>query len=81
MKNAYTLKKHKDTGEFHLFQGVFKPEGGCNSNTKSVCKDMDKSDSDGNIFACKDENTARLHCAKHGRKVCGVCVSHLYLTK
>jgi hypothetical protein len=41
---------------------------------------MDKTQNERNIFVCKNEQEAREECAKHGRKVCGTCVSHLYTT-
>ncbi|WP_321516445.1 hypothetical protein [Marinifilum fragile] len=79
---AYTLKK-KDTNEYHIFEGEMYPPGGeykCSSGRKSICEKMLKSESERNIFACKDEKEARKLCAEHGRKVCGTCVSHLYKT-
>lgn len=79
-KDAYTLKKKKDTEELHLFKGTMKETGGCTSAAKSICKKMAKVDSSENVFTCKDEKTARAECAKKGRTVCGTCVSHLYAT-
>lgn len=79
-KAAYTLKKHKDTKELHLFKGSFKEDGGCTSSAKSICQAMDKSDSSGNRFSCADENEAREECAEIGRKVCANCVKDLYTT-
>ena len=76
---AYTLKKKKDTKEYHLFEGDFTPDG-CNSPSLSICEKMKKSDSEKNVFTCLDENEARIQCANEGRKVCGICVSHLYTT-
>jgi hypothetical protein len=76
---AYTLKEKKDTNEYHLFEGDFTPDG-CTSSNLSICEKMKKSESEKNIFACKDEKVARIKCAEQGRKVCGVCVSHLYTT-
>ena len=76
---AYTLKKNGDTDEFHLFEGNMNDDG-CTSAAMSICKKMSKSESKGNIFACKNEKDARIKCAETGRKVCGVCVSHLYTT-
>lgn len=77
---AYTLKQKKETEELHLFEGEFTEPGKCNSGATSICEKMAKADSSGNIFACKNENDARTQCAQIGRKVCGVCVSHLYAT-
>lgn len=78
---AYTLKEHKYTGEYHIFVGEFLPKGSdsiCNSQGKSDCKAMEKADSKGNIFACKDETEARKLCATYGRKVCANCIMELY---
>jgi hypothetical protein len=75
--DAYTLKKKNDTGELHLFKGKM-TEKSCTSEKTSICKMMDKAESEKNIFTCKDEDTAREKCAEIGRDVCGVCVSNLY---
>lgn len=78
---AYTLKEHKDSEEIHLFEGNMLPNDPnhkCDSNLKSICKKMGKSDSKGNRFTCATEQEARIEIAKIGRKVCGTCVSHLY---
>jgi len=76
-KIAYTLKKKKGTDELHLFNGSF-TDNNCTSGSESICKKMKKSESSGNIFNCQDEDKARIRCAKKGRGVCGICVSHLY---
>jgi hypothetical protein len=76
---AYTLKIKGNTKEYHLFEGEMSPTG-CTSGSQSICKKMEKKESSGNIFQCKDENEARIECAKRGREVCGTCVSHLYTT-
>ena len=78
--DAYTLKQKNETEELHLFLGKHTEPNKCTSDSTSICKMMLKTDSHGNIFACKNENDARIECAKLGRKVCGVCVSHLYAT-
>lgn len=75
-KKVYTLKKKKDTNEYHLFEGD-KTEKGCTSYGKSICKKMDRIDNN-NSFACESEKTAREKCAEIGRSVCGTCVSTLY---
>ncbi len=77
---CYTLKKSEDTAELHLFEGNLTPNGPkvCTSGISSVCGKMEASQSEGNIFACKTEQDARERCAKQGRSVCGICVSHLY---
>ena len=79
---AYTLKKKRETEELHLFEGDFTnvKEKKCNSKQISICEKMDKNESEGNLFFCEDENIARTKCAQLGRKVCGICVSHLYAT-
>ncbi len=76
---AYTLKKRKDTEEYYLFEGDFSLEP-CTSNKLSICKKMDKSESQGNAFTCFNEEQARKRIAEIGRSVCGVCTSHLYTT-
>lgn len=76
---AFTLKVFGETKELHLFEGEI-TEKGCTSGAASICGMMKKPDSLGNAFQCLKENEARLECAKMGRKVCGVCVSHLYTT-
>lgn len=75
---AYTLKEMKDTGELHLFEGEMQPDGRCSSENYSICGKMSKSESAKNVFACLDEDDARMRCAEIGRDVCGICVSHLY---
>jgi hypothetical protein len=75
--DSYTLKKKKDTGEYHLFEGKMTEEG-CTSRQVSICEKMDKSESAGNIFACEEENSARKKCAKIGRAVCSICISRFY---
>lgn len=77
---AYTLKKNGDTEELHLFEGEMTGEKACNSGPISICQKMPRNVSSANIFACLDEEAARLKCAAAGRKVCGICVSHLYTT-
>lgn len=82
-RTAYTLKIHDKTQEMHLFSGKFTPENlayKCNSNALSVCKEVKKSDSSKNEFACQDEQEARKLCAKIGRKVCANCIKELYKT-
>ena len=79
--DSYTLKKHKETGELHLFLGKFNPpnsEYKCTSQSYSICEKMSSSDNAGNKFACATEQEARTKCAELGRNVCGICVSSLY---
>lgn len=83
MAKAYTLKEHKETGEYHIFVGELTPHDlnyKCSSKRLSDCEQMEKSDSKKNIFACKNENEARVLCAKYGRKVCANCIRELYKT-
>ncbi len=75
---SYILKRRKDTQEYHLFEGDFTNNGNCNSNKFSICRKMDKSESQGNAFTCFNEEQARKQIAEIGRPVCGVCTSHLY---
>ena len=78
---AYTLKKHAETEELHLFEGDMTPNDPkypCTSKSQSICEKMKNSQSDKNIFFCATEQEARDKCAKLGRAVCGICVSHLY---
>lgn len=77
---AYSLLRRKDTEELHLFEGDMQPDKTCTVPNKSICLMMIKAESDKTIFSCKNENDARVSCANQGRKVCGVCVSHLYAT-
>jgi len=72
--DAYTLKKKKDTGEYHLFIGKMTAEG-CTSREISICGKMNKSESSGNSFGCEEEDSARKKCAKIGKAVCRDCVS------
>lgn len=77
---AYTLKKKKDTEELHLFEGDMTNDGGCTSESSSVCRKMSKAESSGNVFTCYNDKSARTACAQAGRAACGTCVSHLYAT-
>lgn len=80
-KKTYTLKKHPETGQYHLFEGKMNPPGSeykCTSESSSICEKMDHVKGH-NKFACEtDEAQVRLECAKLGREVCGICVSSLY---
>lgn len=79
---VYCLKKRGESEEYHLFIcTLLENENKCNCDQISICKKMNKSESTGpNIFSCEKEDPARLKSAQRGRKVCGVCVSHLYET-
>jgi hypothetical protein len=79
-KVVYTLKRKKDTNELHLFEASPAEDDKCTPKSKSICNKMSKDESSGNIFACQLEDDARISCADQGRKVCGICVSHLYET-
>jgi len=77
---AYTLIQKDETDELHLFEGKYTEPKKCTVTSTSVCRKMVKTEKDRIVFACQNEDEARLECAKLGRKVCGVCVSHLYTT-
>ncbi|WP_404380981.1 hypothetical protein [Caenispirillum salinarum] len=77
---VYTLKEMAETEELHLFEATPAPDGKCTPKPKSICGAMKKGDSVANKFACKDEDDARMECARIGRDVCGNCVRHLYAT-
>ena len=80
-KIVYTLKKKKNTDELHLFEGGMSSDNkSCTSNQKSICKEMEKSESTENVFTCYEEKAARIRCAEIGRLVCGTCISHFYKT-
>jgi hypothetical protein len=75
---TYTLKKKVDTEEYHLFEGKMVDNNRCTVPSESICQKMQSKGQPESVFACLDEDAARLRCAKIGRKVCGICVSHLY---
>lgn len=82
--SVYTLKKHKTSGELHLFKGSLNPPGSkttCTSEYSSECNEMTYGDGIENKFACESEDKARKLIAVIGRPVCGTCVSTLYTTK
>jgi len=64
----------------HLFEEKIISTGQYSTENTSIYEKMNRSESEKTIFTCKDESTARLKCAKVGRQVCGICVSHLYTT-
>lgn len=72
---VYALNLLRDKEEFHLFEYDYPEEG---MPAKSVCEKMDVRDRSNTVFVDKDEEEARLGCAKVGRRMCGVCISHLY---
>lgn len=71
----YTLKQNH-TGQYHLFESTRNPDGKCIAQTKSICKKMDHIVS--SKFACQDEDTTFLECAKLKQQVCGNCMRELY---
>ena len=75
----YTLKERQSSNEYHLFVCTNRDDK-CYPNSNSICNKMHKSESIRNEFICENEDTARIKCAKIGREVCGICVSHLYET-
>jgi hypothetical protein len=53
---SYSFKKKIDTGEHHIFEGQFKPQGSnpaCSAGNKSVCKKVDND---------KTTEWVSLHC-------------------
>lgn len=89
VEKVYTLLEKGDTEEYHLFEGEWtnKPKKLCSIPRESICQKMRSAERKkvaGTIatppFACKVEDVARARCAKLGRSVCGICVSHLYRT-
>lgn len=89
VEKVYTLLEKGDSEEFHVFEGEWtdKQNGRCSIPRLSICQKMASSErkkANGiNVepnFACQDEDSARKSCARKGRSVCGICVSHLYLT-
>lgn len=79
-KNVYSLKKKKDTEEYHLFRATPTGQDTCNPEKRSICQKMELKDSIDKIFSCENEDSARKKCAAIGREVCGTCVSDLYET-
>jgi len=80
-KTVYSLKKHGDLEEYHLFQAELtqtQPNRQCTPQSKSICQKMNNKNSSESKFVCLNEEQARKKCADIGRVVCGVCVSHLY---
>ncbi len=81
---VYTIKE-KDTNEYHIFEGkvtAISPILACDTQkaTHSICEKLKNSESIKRYSSCSDENEARQDCLVLARKVCGNCVSHLYLT-
>ena len=80
-RKAYSFRKYQETHETHIFEGTFKPEGGCKTGPLSICEKINRNDTGiVEIVTCLSENEARQRAADIGRSVCGVCVSHLYTT-
>ncbi|WP_415887532.1 hypothetical protein [Providencia rettgeri] len=80
-KKTYTLKKHPETGQYHLFEGKLNPENSdtkCTSESWSICEKMKWVSGHKGISCETNEATVRLECAKIGRDVCGACISSLY---
>lgn len=77
---AYTLKKRKDTEEYHLFEGNFTIQPNCITKQRSICKKMNKTESERDVFNCYKEQHARIQIAEIGRQVCSICISTLYST-
>ena len=77
-KTVYILRKHKESGDMHLFIASKTDEDECRSQQKSICGKMDIEEDSITVFACQPENSARKQCAKVGKNVCSKCVGHLY---
>lgn len=77
-KKVYSIRKKKDTEEYHIFECEPATEKTCRCNSKSICNKMDKSEAEKTIYSCLSENETRLRAAEIGRPVCGTCVSHVY---
>lgn len=75
---VYILRERKDTGELHLFKGKKTTKNECKAEDISICGKIDINGNSRTIFACQSEENARKQCAKIGRKVCAICISHLY---
>ncbi|MDB9702878.1 hypothetical protein OAA86_02135 [Rhodospirillales bacterium] len=77
----YNLKKQKESEEFHLFKAKYNNKDKCEADPKPICTKMRKGDAAGkDKFSCKNEDEARMECAREGRAVCGNCVIRLYTT-
>ena len=76
----YSLIRKKNTDELHLFESTKNLDGSCNVKNNSICKAMTLDERIENKFSCQPEDYSRVECARIGRKVCGICVSHLYET-
>lgn len=81
----YSLKKNS-TDEWHIFEcekswTIFDSSCSC-TDIHSICKKMSINNNDKRFesdeHSCLEEQAAREKCAKMERKVCGICVSHLY---
>lgn len=78
----YTIKKHDNTGEHHIFEGEMTSVNPlqCIVPAESVCRKAKNSET---VFVgqtCLKELGARVAAAHLGRVVCGTCISHLYAT-
>lgn len=79
-KERYTIKKRKNTEEYHIFRSR-QDNQGCYANQKSICQKMDKLEGQGNnTLTCGDEDETRKVSFELKRNICGICVSDLYLT-
>ena len=77
---AYTLKKRRDTEEYHLFEGNFTIHPFCTTKQLSICKKMNKTKSERDIFKCYNQTQARIGIAEIGSTVCSNCVDYLIAT-
>ncbi|MGV1012926.1 MAG: hypothetical protein ACOYBS_10800 [Flavobacterium sp.] len=77
---AYTLKKRRDTEEYHLFEGKFTIHPYCITKQLSICRKMNKTESESDLFKCYNQTQARIRIAKIGSPVCSNCVDYLNTT-
>lgn len=79
MKKVYSLKKHSNTGELHIFEGTSTGDSRCSLERTSRCGRVNLNDVDSpSILACASASSMRLRCAEIGADVCGQCVATLY---
>lgn len=79
MGMAYSFMKYGQTGEIHIFEGLFHLDKSCDANTESVCKKIKLHQGKWYDDAiCLNDKKARKVAAKLGKEVCGECVSRLY---
>lgn len=80
MKTVYTIKERKDSGEFHLFDGLMQNKDYCSVSSWSLCSSVEENETVSEGIGCLTEDQARIEAAKIGRAVCGNCIKTLYAT-